>query len=111
MRFVVRRQLDVGQYRVIDVHDDLIAIGAGSRARSVTVQREKGLGDLPQRIRATCAGGRRFVLGSFRGNITRCVRRLVGSRNASTAVSIALRTMAPISGGKRAFKISSPFSS
>ena len=75
----------------------------GTTARLRAALLEEFLGDVPQSVGAVRVG--RNLQRSFRGNIS------PGSRTASTATSIALRTTAPISGGKRAFKTNSPSTS
>jgi hypothetical protein len=76
MRLVVGCRTCVGQNGLVDVHDDLVAIGARARAGILAALREKRIGDVPERIGAPRAGRRRFVRVGFRGNKSVRVSRL-----------------------------------
>ena len=74
MRLVRPRSL-LRQHSLIDVHDDLNAVGARSRPDLLAVVREEQLGDVPQRICTPRIRGDLQTV-SFRGNIVAFTERL-----------------------------------
>ena len=97
------------EHGLVDVNDDLIAIGGGTRI-AIAAMLEEALGHERERIGPACGRG---LLALEARNVSAEASASPRSlaRSSSTAASSALRTSAPTSGGSRPCTTSMPASS